>query len=93
MEIREVRGVGMPNPPRPSRRLIGHAFPEPRPLGQTMKPEHFMFLPRDQVEQLYKYGRIDATDWMMYRFYWRNSTFRYSTLDSEFDIVPGQYDD
>jgi hypothetical protein len=80
----------MSRPLRPTRTLVGHSYPEAFPF-KTLSPDKFMDLPRNQVQELHKYGKIDDTDWMIYRFYWRNSTFRWSNVDEEFDIIKDQY--
>ena len=38
------------------------------------------------AEYWYRDGRIDQTDWDLYRFYWRNGASRFSDVAERFEI-------
>jgi hypothetical protein len=40
----------------------------------------------NDAEYYYREGRIDQTDWDLYRFYWRNGAPRFSYVAFEFDL-------
>jgi hypothetical protein len=42
----------------------------------------------NEAEYKYRQGRIDQTDWDLYRFYWRNSAPRFSLEAAAFDLDP-----
>jgi hypothetical protein len=51
-----------------------------------MKMSAVLELSFNDAEYYYREGRIDQTDWDLYRFYWRNGAPRFSYVTFEFDL-------
>jgi hypothetical protein len=47
---------------------------------------HILTLTYNEAQYYYREGRIDQTDWDLYRFYWRNGAPRFSYEAFEFDL-------